>query len=225
MNPSLTGGTVMRLMQRLFDMTASMLETEGRELRDQVYRVCLSLIILCVAILFAIAGTIIGGVAAYHGLRNVMGPAQALGVLTLAVLVIAAVLIVAGCRVYPGHKSQEKSAEEQLEKDGPSLYQGNEARPLTTWSQATADTPPVLPGPYGGPSAMHASPMDTMHRTVEQSKDLIRKHPVAAAGVAFGLGMIVSRSSMARSAVKLGAIWGGRQLIDRFVFHSNRSSW
>ncbi len=211
----------MGMIHRLIDMAKYFLEAEGRELREQVYRVSLSLIVTCVAILLLLAGLITGGVAAYCGLRHVMGPGQAMGVITLAILLLALILGITGFRLYPGHESYQRAQARRRERERERKRLASQARGTSFSGQARPDVPLPPEGQGVYPPALmgqHARPGQPSPGGLDQPLQVVRKYPLATMAAAFGLGLLASRSSLTREAIKAGVVWGGRQYLERFIF-------
>jgi len=207
------------MITRLFDSLKQLLEFEGRELRDQVYRVTLSLIVICVAIILMLAGLVTGGIAAYCGLRHVMGPAEAMGIITLTIFIVAVLLGVAGYRLYPGHESHQKAAARRLEREQEAARQNaTEAMAAAAAGQPNLlmNALPSHPEPAGYPPTISGS--DAIETALEKPLKLVRTHPLATIGLAFGLGILASRSGVGRHALKAGLVWGAKQCVDRYLF-------
>lgn len=215
----------MNIIRRLIQGLKDLVEAEGRELRDQVFRITLALLFVIVGMIMLLAGLLVAASSAYIALKDVVGPAWALGIIAMFILLTAAVLGIIGRQIH--HQSQSHHLHlSNKPMPQPPTPPGAPYPPPAGFNprHATAPgSPSAVPPPAGDRGLFETETQAAMRQItmakleMDRQMELVKRHPVAAAGAAFALGLVLSRFSTARVLFKTAAIWGGKKLVDRYM--------
>lgn len=231
----------MGLLHKMMDLVSRTLHQQGRFLRRQVFDLALTLMIIGGGMLLFLAAMIVGGMTAYAAMAPVIGPAGALAIITLWLLMAAIAMTVVGYHIQSQSDDKASLYNNAYEKDG--QYRGDErddarARREKASSRRMHDFAPGQP-PRNGPSAQAYDADASQHQpaggaggideiemaraylsmTREQLNrklDIVRRHPVTAVGLAMGLGLLLGRSKSARDVARGAMTAGGKKLAEHY---------
>lgn len=219
----------MGLLHRMMGLVSRTLHQQGRFLRRQVFDLALTLMIIGGGMLLFLAAMIVGGMTAFAALAPVTGPAGALAIITLFLLMAASVMAVIGYHI-------QSQSDDKLQLYN-RAYEHDEARHEKQKSrQSSRYSSGFAPGqqPRNGPSAQayddgarqrQSSDEIDLARAylamtrdqLDQKLDVVRRHPVTAVGLAMGLGLLLGRSKSARNVAKVALTAGGKMLVERYL--------
>jgi hypothetical protein len=205
----MNGLAVMAWLQKIRLMVASTVHRQGRFLRGQVYELAVTLMIIGVAMLLFLLGLVAGGVAGYMALRNLVGQAGAMGIITALFLAGAVVLAFVGHKMQQVGMSRSASDYDDTDRRSRRDRQGEAGYSDEFHSRGSATYPPGLASPSRG--------ISDMKQQLDKPLDMVKQYPVTSMGVALGLGMLLGRSKAARKAMKTAMKVGGKMLLDHYL--------
>lgn len=216
----------MNIIRRLIQGLKDLVEAEGRELRDQVFRITLALLFVIIGMIMLLAGLLVAATAAHIALRDVVGPAGSLGIIAMFILLSAALLGYIGRQIHQNsqsrhlHLSNKPMPQPAMPPTGGPYPPpaGFNPRHVTAPGAPSASSEPFRDRGFFETETQAAMKQITMAKLeMDRQMEIVKRHPVAAAGAAFALGLVLSRFSTARVLFKTAAIWGGKKLVDRYM--------
>lgn len=224
------------LLHKITSSFSQMAQQQVRNLRGQMFDLGVTLLVFAAGLVLLLIGIVATCFTIYKLLQLMVGDVWALIIMSLLLVGTGLGLVWAGRHMevrasrkwfdrpkLPAHSHEDAARFRQ------------EGIPLG----APGLRPPGPPGPPGIRTSQHASHYSSpptildqaamAKQYLQQTEDqlnqhlgFVRRHPIASAGVALGVGMLLGRSNLARGAMKVAAIAGGKMLLDKFLNSKSR---
>lgn len=213
------------MLQRISDSLSQMVHQQGRYLRGQLFDLGVTLLVIAAGLVLLLAGVIMACITISRLLHLLVGDVWAMTIMSLLMLLGGVALAMAGRQMEvrasrKWHEPPAPASERGSDAHGFGSSQEMQARHQASYREdiSTSHSSSIM-----DQAAMAKEYLHLTEDRLGSKLDIVRRHPIASAGVAMGVGMLLGRSRMARSVVKMAAIAGGKMVIDHLLHNGRRA--